>query len=440
MVEKDDFFPADLVLLSSCYEDGICYVETMNLDGETNLKLKQSLTVTSTLINEHFFHKFKALIKCENPNENLYTFIGTMHCERTHHPLSIQQLLLRASKLRNTQFIYGVVVFTGHDTKVMQNAMNPPSKRSNVEKRMDKIIFVLFTFLVLISSIGSVVFGISTKNDISNGVIKRWYLIPDHAIIMFDPNRAFWAAFLHLMTCLMLYGCLIPISLYISIEMVKVLQSMFINKDQEMYYEEADKPALARTSNLNEELGQVDTILSDKTGTLTCNSMEFLKCSIAGVAYGNELSEVEKVVKINLNNVQPEYVNPIASDDTICNQTGVTRPRKSVKGFNFDDKRLLDGNWLNEPNTNTLHMFFRVLAICHTVIPEEKDKSEVISYEAESPDEAALVIASREFGFKFYERTQTSISLNEFDPEIGGEINRCSLVIISTLNIYNHIY
>ncbi|KAH0670760.1 hypothetical protein KY285_025008 [Solanum tuberosum] len=94
----------------------------------------------------------------------------------------------------------------------------------------------------------------------------------------------------------MLYGYLIPISLYVFIEIVKVLQSIFINQDREMYYEKTDKPAHARTSNLNEELGLVDTILSVKTDTLTCNSMEFVKCSIAGVAYGRVVTEVEKAL------------------------------------------------------------------------------------------------------------------------------------------------
>ncbi|KAK1360280.1 hypothetical protein POM88_044754 [Heracleum sosnowskyi] len=91
-VEKDQFFPADLLLLSSSYEDGICYVETMNLDGETNLKIKRSL-----------------------------------------------EILLRDSKLRNTAYVYGVVIYTGPDSKVMQNSTESPSKRSKIESRWTKL-------------------------------------------------------------------------------------------------------------------------------------------------------------------------------------------------------------------------------------------------------------------------------------------------------------
>ena len=139
-VKKDEFFPADLLLLSSSYDDAICYVETMNLDGETNLKLKQALEVTSFLNEDSDFRNFKAIVKCEDPNANLYSFVGSMEFKDQQYPLSPQQLLLRDSKLRNTDYIYGAVIFTGQDTKVIQNSTDPPSKRSKIEKKMDRII------------------------------------------------------------------------------------------------------------------------------------------------------------------------------------------------------------------------------------------------------------------------------------------------------------
>eukprot|EP00959_Pyramimonas_sp_CCMP1952_P143673 3008010-Pyramimonas_sp.AAC.1 len=98
-------------------------------------------------------------------------------------------------------------------------------------------------------------------------------------------------------------GYLIPISLYVSIEMVKVIQVMVMKADKSMcYVEESEVPggepittyANPRTSNLNEELGQVDVVLSDKTGTLTRNIMEFFKCSIAGVVYGRGFTEIQR--------------------------------------------------------------------------------------------------------------------------------------------------
>ncbi|KAK3141026.1 hypothetical protein QOZ80_5AG0409070 [Eleusine coracana subsp. coracana] len=369
-VQKDDFFPADLVLLSSSYEDAICYVETMNLDGETNLKLKQSL-----------------------------------------------ELLLRDSKLRNTEFVYGTVIFTGHDSKVMQNAMKVPSKRSNVEKKMDKIIYLLLSSLVLISVIGSIFFGIATRDDLQDGRIKRWYLRPDDTSIYFDPNKPAISAVLHFLTAMMLYGYFIPISLYISIEIVKLLQALFINNDIHMYHQETDTPAHARTSNLNEELGQVDTILTDKTGTLTCNSMEFIKCSVAGTAYGRGITEVERAMA-------KRKGSPLIADMVNLNKPFQTEGQTAVKGFNFIDERVMDDNWVNQPHPDVIQMFFRLLAVCHTCIPEVDEQSGKISYEAESPDEAAFVVAARELGFTFYKRTQTGISLHELDPLSGKQVDR----------------
>ncbi|XP_012459170.1 probable phospholipid-transporting ATPase 8 isoform X1 [Gossypium raimondii] len=409
---KDEYFPADILLLSSSYEDGVCYVETMNLDGETNLKLKHALNVTYFRSSAESLKEFRAVIKCEDPNEHLYSFIGTLYSDCQQYSLSPQQILLRDSKLKNTEYIFGVVIFTGHDTKVMQNATDPPSKRTKIERRMDRIIYVLFSALILVSFIGSLFFGIETNNDLSGGNYTRWYLRPDKTTVFFDPRRPAVAAFLHCLTGLMLYGYLIPISLYVSIEICKVLQSIFINQDQAMYDEEMDRPAHARTSNLNEELGQVHTILSDKTGTLTCNSMEFVKCSIAGTLYGRGMTEVE----IALARKRGEQLTEQAPIDA-------SESKKSIKGFNFRDERIMDGKWVSEPQRDVIQRFFRVLATCHTAVPEVMGPDEIM-YEAESPDEAAFVIAAREVGFEFFVRNPTSIKLRELDPTSGIRVDR----------------
>ncbi|CAH9123163.1 unnamed protein product [Cuscuta epithymum] len=423
-VKKDEYFPADLLLISSNYEDGICYVETANLDGETNLKVKHALSETASIQD---FQNFKARIQCEDPNEDLYSFVGTLYCDNQQpRPLSVHQLLLRGSKLKNTDYIYGVAVFAGHDTKVMQNARDPPSKRSAIEKRMDKIIYVLFGTLIMIASVGSIFFGLWTKNDLGNWGYKRWYLEPDKATVFYDPKRASLAAFLHFLTALMLYGYLIPISLYVSIEIVKVLQSVFINQDQHMYYRETNKPAHARTSNLNEELGQVETILSDKTGTLTCNSMEFVKCSIAGVSYGRVVTEVERAMAKRKGSFQPEHTS--TDVDPLEPNSHNFDSGKSIKGFNFQDERIMKGQWAKEPHADTIHKFFNVLAICHTVIPDLKTPGH-ISYEAESPDEAAFVVAAKELGFEFFRRTQTTVWLHEWDQEGSRQIDRSYQVL-----------
>ncbi|XP_012484831.1 probable phospholipid-transporting ATPase 4 [Gossypium raimondii] len=418
-VEKDEFFPADLLLLSSSYEDGICYVETMNLDGETNLKVKRAMDVTLSLEEDEDFKNFTGLIKCEDPNPSLYTFVGNLDYDRQTYSLEPAQVLLRDSKLRNTGFVYGVVIFTGFDTKVMQNSTKSPSKRSRIEKKMDYIIYVLFSLLLVISLISSLGFALKTKFHMPNW----WYMRPDDTEQFYNPKEPFISGLSHLVTALILYGYLIPISLYVSIEVVKVLQATFINQDLQMYDDDTGIPAQARTSNLNEELGQVDTILSDKTGTLTCNQMDFLKCSIAGTAYGVRASEVERAAAQQMANDleqdgRQSSVSSKRSKQDIELETVVTSKdgkdnKPPIKFFSFEDDRMTEGNWRKEPNVDMIILFCRILAVCHTAIPELNEETGTYAYEAESPDEGAFLVAAREFGFEFFKRTQTSVFVRE---------------------------
>lgn len=238
-IEKDNFFPADLLMLSSSFPDGMCYVETMNLDGETNLKLKKSLDRTYELDNDEEFKNFEGRVRCEDPNPSLYTFVRNLEYAGETLPLGPQQILLQDSKLCNTPFIYGVVIFSGHKTKVMQNATDPPSKRSQIERKMDKIIDLLFLVLLFISVVGSIAFAARTKFDMPNW----WYLQPTNTTMYYNPDQAVLSGLLHLITTLFLYGYLIPISLYVSIKLVKVLQARFINNDLQMYHSDTDQLA-----------------------------------------------------------------------------------------------------------------------------------------------------------------------------------------------------
>ncbi|KAL6053235.1 P-type phospholipid transporter, variant 2 [Balamuthia mandrillaris] len=286
-VYEGEFFPADLLLLSSSDPQGTCYIETSSLDGENNLKVRQALPVTATLADASSLFSFRGIVKCEPPNKEIYSFTGYLNYSADDgragpsneaFPLTSSQILLRGAKLCNTQKAFGLVLYTGADTKVVQNSIQLQGKRSRVERLTNRMVLVIFAFQILLCIGGALGSGFLTED-----LAKHWYLQE-------QKSDAAENGLLGFLTFVILLNNLIPISLYVSMEAVKFGQAYFINNDLAMYHEASDTPARARTSNLNEELGQIDYIFTDKTGTLTCNQMRFQRCCIGGKTFGN-LSE-----------------------------------------------------------------------------------------------------------------------------------------------------
>uniref|UniRef100_A0A4X1URT0 Phospholipid-transporting ATPase n=1 Tax=Sus scrofa TaxID=9823 RepID=A0A4X1URT0_PIG len=351
IIKGKEYIPADTVLLSSSEPQAMCYIETSNLDGETNLKIRQGLPATSDI----------------KDIDSLMRLSGKIELDGHRY---VKSILLRGAQLRNTQWVHGIVVYTGHDTKLMQNSTSPPLKLSNVERITNVQILILFCILIAMSLVCSV--GAAIWNRRHSG--KDWYLN-----LNYGGANNFGLNFL---TFIILFNNLIPISLLVTLEVVKFTQAYFINWDLDMHYEPTDTAAMARTSNLNEELGQVKYIFSDKTGTLTCNVMQFKKCTIAGVAYGQS------------------------------SQFGDEKT--------FSDSSLLENLQNNHPTAPIICEFLTMMAVCHTAVPErEGDK---IIYQAASPDEGALVRAAKQLNFVFTGRTPDSVIIDSLGQEERYEL------------------
>ncbi|OJJ50555.1 hypothetical protein ASPZODRAFT_54615 [Penicilliopsis zonata CBS 506.65] len=385
-VESEQPFPADMVLLASSEPEGLCYIETANLDGETNLKIKQAIPETAHLVNPNDLSRLSGRIRSEQPNSSLYTYEATltMHAGggEKELPLAPDQLLLRGATLRNTPWIHGIVVFTGHETKLMRNATATPIKRTAVERMVNVQILMLVTILIALSVVSSV-----------GDLIIRQTQAKKLSYLDYGSSNAVKQFVLDIFTYWVLYSNLVPISLFVTIEIVKYCQAFLINSDLDIYYDKTDTPATCRTSSLVEELGQIEYIFSDKTGTLTCNMMEFKQCSISGIQYGDDVPEERRA----------------AGDDP-------------VDGGIFDFKQLKQ-NLASHPSRDVIHQFLTLLATCHTVIPERSDSSsDQIKYQAASPDEGALVEGAADLGYRFTNRKPRSVIFNAGGQEIEYEL------------------
>ncbi|KAB0358934.1 hypothetical protein FD754_003090, partial [Muntiacus muntjak] len=389
-LENNQIVTADILLLSSSEPYSLTYIETAELDGETNLKVKQAISVTSEMEdNLKLLSAFDGEVRCESPNNKLDRFTGILMYKGKNYILNHDRLILRGCVIRNTDWCYGLVIFTGPDTKVMQNSGKSTFKRTHIDHLMNVLVLWIFLFL------GSMCFLLAVGHYIWEN--NQGYYFQDYlpwkdyvSSSAFSAALIFWSYFIILNT-------MVPISLYVSVEIIRLGNSFYINWDQKMFYEPKNTPAQARTTTLNEELGQVKYVFSDKTGTLTQNIMIFNKCSINGTFYELYYEIVNSLVMISGHKAH-------SSKKVDFSYNNLADPK-----FSFYDKTLVEAV---KRGDHWVHLFFLSLSLCHTVISEEKVEGELV-YQAQSPDEGALVTAARNFGFVFRSRTSETIMVVE---------------------------
>ncbi|KAL4114266.1 hypothetical protein PRIC2_014589 [Phytophthora ramorum] len=401
--------PADLLILAVSEPNpsepaGICYVETKSLDGETNLKLRHACDPTLHVQSAAQVAALAGQLRCENPNKAIGRFDGTLSVsegtkvsEAHPQPIAIKNVLLRGCQLRNTDWIYGLVVNTGPDTKIMQSAAATRPKWSSINETVNKMIIWLFLLLCFLCIIATTVQVIWLNSNIDDS----WYLSWSPSI-----SSQWFVGFGYYF--LLMYQ-MIPVSLYVTISMVMFIQAIFMTWDLDMYYEEADVRMIVRSMGLNEELGQISYVFSDKTGTLTCNVMEFRKCSINGVSYGTGMTEIGRAALRRKGVAVPTEAEPDQASR-----------RTKIPYVNFEDARLFNAleRPISDDTPNREAEFFLHLSLCQTVIPEAVEGTSEVRFSASSPDEQALVSGAKFFGFSFESRGLGVARVRVKSPEL----------------------
>ncbi|TDH08084.1 hypothetical protein EPR50_G00093870 [Perca flavescens] len=308
----NEILPADVLLLSSSDPDRLCHIETATLDGETNLKQRQVVRSFFDLDCDFDPLKYNGIIECEKPNNDLNRFRGyIIHRSGQRDALYKENLLLRGCTIRNTEEAVGIVIYAGHETKAMLNNNGPRYKRSKLERQMNVDVFwcvIILLVMCLFAAVGHGLwmFQYGDKRPVFD------VLSPEGT----DLSPIMSAIYLFL-TMIIVFQVLIPISLFVSIEIVKICQVYFIHQDMDLYDEETDSHLQCRALNITEDLGQMQYIFSDKTGTLTENKMVFRRCTVAGVEYSHDANARRLAMYQEMD-----------SEEEDCTSHGGTLPRR----------------------------------------------------------------------------------------------------------------
>ncbi|KAJ3410192.1 hypothetical protein HDU80_000014 [Chytriomyces hyalinus] len=425
-VKKNEKLSVDAIIISSSFEDGTCFVETAELDGETNLKRRSAIPALSHYQAFEDVIRVNLHIQCESPNENLLSYEGRAKYivsagraradrrrsffEPSKHetpesrdaddivdgpgvvPLSMSNMILRGCVLRNTDHAWVTVVYTGADTKIIRNLKKPPQKESRLMKWLNWLVMGIFIYNAILLFVSCTLEYLQYKVQFERST--QWYLPggTSEALV----TNFIGALFSYFGT----YTYVIPISLFVMVEMDRLVQGLYMVWDTKMSLlrppaldaPPGEAPTLvqmrANNTNLNEDLAAVEYIFSDKTGTLTQNEMRLSQWYLNGEIYPD-----------------------------------MERPGSFGEAYR--------SGRLPEATMRRMTLFYRVMVLCHGVIPSINEVSGRLIYESQSPDETALVEAIANSKFVLTKRSKSNVTFTA--PDASGNVQTHVFEVLHSL-------
>ena len=373
-LSKGHRVPADAVILKSVPSegsshdengDGEAFIRTDQLDGETDWKLRIAPSLSQSLSLQQLF---KLTLSASKPSKKVNEFLGTLTYPQSHSrkerslPLSIDNTAWANTVLASTATVYAVVVYTGPQTRQALSTTASRTKTGLLEYEINNLTKILCGLTLLLSFILVAAYKFESPDG------RPWYIA--------------------VMRYLILFSTIVPISLRVNLDMGKSVYAWFINRD-------ADIPGtIVRTSTIPEDLGRIEYLLSDKTGTLTQNDMQLKKIHVGTVSYaGDAMADVSAYVKQGFGSSDVTVKNAASLSNSTIGQGTSTRGRREV-GSRVRDVVL-------------------ALALCHNVTPtiEDIDGREVTTYQASSPDEIAIIRWTESCGLRLAHRDRHTMML-----------------------------
>ena len=418
-VKKDEIIPADLLVLCSSNKDSAFYLQTANLDGESNLKQRETLIDTQKIFYknkikednylEKLFKPYKegeenSYIEVEQPNKNIYEINGKIYFDSKPIFFDVNNTAIRGAILKNTKFIYGIIIYTGNETKIMKNFIKSKNKYAYLDKLVNSIILVIviirILYVILFMLIG-IYYRYKYLPNYDNNKLGYEYIFyyrhnngTNYKNNALENVKYFTSHFI-------LSQTLLPTSVALLLAITKVIQSLFIEYLDKSLRLKSDQKMKCYSYELLGELGSVKYIFSDKTGTLTKNQTQFKACSIFtslfDESYENSKSETFNYKSKSFSQSQSNFSLKFNVDNLLN--------RLKLRNVPLDLTNL--ENCPFKSISEAIEEFLLNMALNHDIVIDNFTNNkkingiEDIKYQGTNPDEITLVGAAKELGFCF---------------------------------------